>query len=418
MRWTFKSVVIGVMCLAGAVSAQPAQRRVALVIGNAAYTTPGWQLRNPVNDARLIADRLRPLGFDVDTVLDADKATMERAFQRFATRLRSAGPDAVGMFYYAGHAAEQDGANLLVPVDVSAASVDELRYQAPPMQFVLRDMARAGNPVNIVILDACRNLPLPSGTRAGPAGGLALLDDTPPDVLIAYATRAGQTAPDNPDETNSVFTRTLAEALSTRPDEPLVMLMSAVQAKVFADTGQSQRPEFRSALLRASDFRLVEPTSTKPVANAAPPQAPADPLARYRTDATWKEHENGFYRLTPTRMPIEDARAYARAQGGRLVTINDQAEQDFIVRSFGAQAPLWLGLSDDRREGEWRWSNGEPVTFTAWKPGEPSGRLFGAVGSDEDFVVINPASGGRWSDVKPSDMRLIGNAWGVVEVRR
>jgi uncharacterized caspase-like protein len=264
MRWIVWLIALMAVLAAGMGNAQAPAKRIALVIGNAAYEAPGWRLQNPVRDASLIAERLRSLGFRVDTAMDASKVRMEEAMAAFVAKLRAAGPDAVSVFYYAGHGVESDGANLLVPVDVAAESLDELRYQAPPMQFLLRDMARIGNPVNIVILDACRNLPLPSGTRDGPAGGLANLDDVPTNVLIVYATRPGLTAPDNPGEQNSVFTRTLAEALERQPSETLVNLLSDVQSRVFAATGARQRPEFRSGLLRAPSFRLVARTEPQP----------------------------------------------------------------------------------------------------------------------------------------------------------
>lgn len=256
MRWMLWVLAAALVLTAGMGNAQAPAPRYALVIGNAAYRTAGWELKNPVNDARLIATRLRGLGFRVTVAENANKAQMEAAMNGFTAQLRAGGPSAVGVFYYAGHGVEHDGANLLVPVDVTARSTDELRYQAPPMQFVLRDMARAGNAVNIIILDACRNLPLPSGSRNGPAGGLADLGDVPTNVLIAYATRPGLTAPDNPGESNSVFTRVLAYALETNPNDTAVNLFSEVQAKVYEATGFQQRPEFRSGLLRAPTWRF------------------------------------------------------------------------------------------------------------------------------------------------------------------
>ncbi len=251
MRWIARVLAVACVLAAGMGQAQAPPRRVALVIGNAAYTTPGWALVNPVNDATLIADRLRGLGFEVDPVMNASKAQMEAAFARFGAKLKSSGADAVGFFYYAGHGAQKDGVNLLVPVDVTARTMDQLRYQAPPMQFLLDDMADAGNAVNIIILDACRNVPLLDGQRSGGSGGLAEFTQAPPDVLIAYATRAGYTAPDNPGESNSVFTRTLAEALQNDAGDPLELMFSDVQAKVFAATAGAQRPEYRSGLVRA-----------------------------------------------------------------------------------------------------------------------------------------------------------------------
>lgn len=275
MGWMRRVLVILALALGALApaSAQQSAQRYALVIGNAAYRTPGWELVNPVNDATLIAARLRGLGFQVTPLNNATKAQMEAAMNAFTARVSAAGPEAVGVFYYAGHGVEHDGANLLVPVDVTARSMDELRYQAPPMQFLLRDMARAGNKVNVIILDACRNLPLPAGSRAGPAGGLADLADVPDNVLIAYATRPGLTAPDNPGDTNSVFTRTLSEALASNPSDTAVNLFSQVQARVFSATGRAQRPEFRSGLLRAPDWRFAALTTPPASTPAAPPPA-------------------------------------------------------------------------------------------------------------------------------------------------
>jgi formylglycine-generating enzyme required for sulfatase activity len=258
MGWMRRILVLAALLLAVLpAAAQQAPTKYALVIGNAAYRTPGWQLVNPVNDATLMAQRLRALGFTVDPLMNATKAQMDQALLRYGEKMRAGGASAVGVFYYAGHGVEHDGANLLIPVDVTARTMDELRYQAPPMQYLLRDMARAGNAVNIVVLDACRNVPLPSGVRAGPAGGLADFDDVPDNVLIAYATRPGLTAPDNPGDTNSIFTRTLSEALGASADAPVESLFATVQARVFSATGGTQRPEFRASLLRAPGWRFA-----------------------------------------------------------------------------------------------------------------------------------------------------------------
>ena len=200
---------------------------------------------------------------------------MDRSFARFAQRLRAGGPEAVGFFYFAGHGVEHDGANLLLPIDTRASSVDELRYHAPPMQFVLTDMARIGNPVNFIVLDACRNLPLSTGTRNVQAGGLAPFGDSPPDnVLIAYTTRPGETAPDNPEYSNSVFTRTLANALNEYARQPAVLMFNMVQARVYQETGQSQRPVYQSGLLQRPDWPFALP-SIGSLVSVQPPGPPA-----------------------------------------------------------------------------------------------------------------------------------------------
>src|SRR5262245_21470020 len=86
-----------------------ADGRVALVIGNAAYGPEIGPLKNPANDAKLIAATLEKLGFKVALSLDADQKAMKRAVKDFGARLRDAGPDAIGLFYFAGHGLQVAG---------------------------------------------------------------------------------------------------------------------------------------------------------------------------------------------------------------------------------------------------------------------------------------------------------------------
>ncbi len=267
MRWIVRAVAA-----AGLGNAQPAPKRVALVIGNGAYQVSARRLANPPRDAALIAAKLRGLGFDVDSVSDATRASMEGAFERFGAKLKAGGPDAVGLFYYAGHGAQRDGVNFLVPVDANAATADRLRYQSPPMQFLLDDMAEAGNAVNIIILDACRDMPLPDGSRAIGRGGLADVGRLP-NVFIAYATAPGRTAADG-GGANSPFTTILAAALDTQAGEPIELLFSDVNARVYSATGGGQAPEYRAGLVRAPRWSFA----------AARPGAADPELARLRRE--------------------------------------------------------------------------------------------------------------------------------------
>ena len=147
-----------------------AAKRIALVIGNSGYERAGWALTNPVNDARLIAQALEGVGFDVELVLDADEDEMEDAFARHGGRLAAAGADAVGLFYYAGHGVQSRGFNYLVPVDADARSEQDVWAQAPRLGLATDYIEAAGNSVNFVILDACRDNPLPSAGRTVAAG--------------------------------------------------------------------------------------------------------------------------------------------------------------------------------------------------------------------------------------------------------
>ncbi|MEE9380089.1 MAG: caspase family protein, partial [Hyphomonadaceae bacterium] len=172
-----------------------AEKRVALVMGNSQYQATGWQLANPENDARLVADTLKDIGYDVTLVLNADEDEMEDAFAAHGARLRAAGTDAVGVFYFAGHGIQSEGYNYLIPVDANARTEQDIWRQAPRLGQALQQIRSAGNSVNFVILDACRNNPLPSASRSVGGGGLASVKRSS-GLLIAYATEPGFTAAD------------------------------------------------------------------------------------------------------------------------------------------------------------------------------------------------------------------------------
>jgi hypothetical protein len=270
MHWTMR-LILALILIAGVASAQPAPRRVALVIGNGAYQMPAWRLANPARDAALLARKLRALGFEVDQVTDATRTTMESAFERFGARLKAGGADTVGFFFSAGHGAQKDSVNYLVPVDANATTSDRLRYQSPALTFLLDDMAEAGNAVNIIVLDACRDMPLADGARSVGRGGLADVGRLP-NVFIAYATAPGRTAADG-GGANSPFTTTLAAALDTQAGEPLALLFDDVNARVYASTDGAQSPEYRNGLVRAPRWSLASASASGPSARTAPAAA-------------------------------------------------------------------------------------------------------------------------------------------------
>lgn len=252
----FLALVAGffLVCLTAA-SAQLDQppKRIALVVGNGAYSVAEWKLANPARDARLVADRLEALDFQVDLVLDADYRTLDMALNRFGARVKAGGGDVVAIFYYAGHAAQKDEVNFLVPTDADARTALELATQSPPMQRLFNDLGDAGNRVNIIVLDACRDMPLED--EGVSVGGLAPLKEIP-NVLVSYATLAGKTASDGRGLPNSPFTAELAQALATKTDTPVESLFAEVSARVYAVTGGAQAPRFTWGLVRAPGFKL------------------------------------------------------------------------------------------------------------------------------------------------------------------
>ena len=226
--------------------------KVALVIGNSNYQMQGWQLANPVNDATLIAGTLTDLGFDVTLLLDSNQRDMLQAFADHGDRLTAAGEDAVGVLYYAGHGMQSRGDNYLIPVDADAQTEQRMWIQAPKLDQALQFMRSAGNAVNFVIMDACRNNPLPSESRSL-GRGLASVSRAN-GLLISFATEPGNVALDG-DGGNSPFTKALSEVL---PSEGLIaeQVFKRVAERVRNATNGAQTPFYNSGLT-GDDFCFV-----------------------------------------------------------------------------------------------------------------------------------------------------------------
>src|SRR5262245_35564878 len=161
-----------------------AEKRVALVIGNSSYRYIPT-LDNPDNDANLIADTLRRVGFTIvggGAQLDLDKAGLDNAVQRFARQLQGAD---VALFYYAGHGVQVGGANYPVPVNANPTKQADVDCQMLHANLVLRQMESWGTRLNLVIRDACRNNPCGGRGLRATAGGLAQMQ-APEGTLISF----------------------------------------------------------------------------------------------------------------------------------------------------------------------------------------------------------------------------------------
>ncbi len=202
---TQTTVAVAAMVMAAQAQA-PEDLRVALVIGNAAYS--GAPLANPANDARAMGDTLRGLGFTVVELRDGQKDQMTEAIARVGAALK--GKQGVGMLYYAGHGLQLDWRNYMVPVNANIASAIDVPEQTVDVNSVIDAFKAAGNRMNILVLDACRDNPF-GGTVSGK--GLAQLD-APPGTFLAYATAPGNVAEDGDVKSgNGLYTQFLLQEL-------------------------------------------------------------------------------------------------------------------------------------------------------------------------------------------------------------
>ena len=255
------------------------ERRVALVIGNGDYQA-ATKLINPINDAADIGEVLVGLGFDVEVRIDADLDTMEKAVLRFGNKLAGS-TDSVGFFYYAGHGVQSNGENYLIPVDARLSAESMLRIRAIPLQFVLDSIGEAGNKLNIIVLDACRDNPF-SWARSS-ARGLAVVGIQPAASIVVYSTSAGKVAQDGTGR-NGTFTEELLRHLPT-PGLDIMEVLRRTGQDVQAKTASAQIPAIYSQFF---GFLQLVPGEAPAMAGPAAPMetsAKASPAAGSVTSA-------------------------------------------------------------------------------------------------------------------------------------
>jgi formylglycine-generating enzyme required for sulfatase activity/uncharacterized caspase-like protein len=300
----FSVLIAGLICSpALAAPTAAAGKRVALVVGNARYGS-ARPLANPENDARLMAQTLRSLGFSLvggDAQLNLGEDKFRHIVKQFGDQMQGAD---TGFFYYAGHGIEIDNTNYLVPTDADLTKEADVDFMVD-INLVLRQMAGARTRLNVVVLDACRNNPFAAGGRSMAVGrgrdsedmrmrdmsvakgGLAQMP-TLDGTVIAFATQPGQTADDGAGA-DSPFTKALSEVIKT-PGLGILDVLSEVGRQVKEATKQNQRPQrpwfSGSSIDGPSNFVQAAGAGATAVA-AATPEAPAAvaPAAAPKTDA-------------------------------------------------------------------------------------------------------------------------------------
>jgi len=215
---------------------RPTEQRVALVIGNGAYTSV-QRLTNPPKDAAGMARALRELGFDVTERTNLTADAMNEEIFAFGSQLRSSG--GVGLFYFSGHGVQHEGRNYLIPVGANIQREKQLKFRAIDAGSVLDEMEEARNRMNIVILDACRNNPFASKFKSYGRSGLASMD-APAGTVIAYATGPGKTASEGPGR-YSLYTHELIRQMKI-PGQRLVDMFNGIRKKVRTRTDRKQIP--------------------------------------------------------------------------------------------------------------------------------------------------------------------------------
>ncbi|WP_417520102.1 caspase family protein [Minwuia sp.] len=352
-----------------------AETRVALVVGNADYGAMG-RLKNPVNDAQLVAETLREVDFRVIELINADQQTMKRGVRDFGRWLRRAGPEGVALFYFAGHGVQVAGRNYLLPVEAKILAEGDVDIESVAADSILDQMEHANTGVNIVILDACRNNPFQQGFRSA-GRGLARME-APTGSYIAYSTAPGQLAMDG-DGPNSPFTLSLANAMK-QPGLSIERVFKKVRQEVARISEERQIPWSSSSLIGDFSFRGVSAATSTP--HHQPPAATQDsrktasndlPVPRGRplpaappankkgslphisqVPPTRPTAMDGLWMLAANNIPyqIEAGRIYAMAEYMHLLVFPVEAH-DVVVTDVAQTGPGELAGQDLALLGSW-----------------------------------------------------------------
>jgi uncharacterized caspase-like protein len=278
--------------------AEPAQaeKRVALVIGISNYQRVP-RLSNPTRDADAMGALFKQAGFDVvDEERDLGISDLRRVIREFAEKSRDAD---IAVVYYAGHGIEVDGTNYLVPADAKLASDFDVEDETVSLDRLLRSLD-AVRRLRLVILDACRDNPFSNNMKRNVASrsigrGLARIEPTTSNTLVAFATKAGAVADDGNGE-NSQYAAALVKYIA-EPGVDLRLAFGRVRDEVLRKTGNRQEP-FVYGSLGGDNVALI-PQPDKPRQTEADARVEYEFAAQIGTKQVWESflagHPNGFY---------------------------------------------------------------------------------------------------------------------------
>jgi hypothetical protein len=226
------------------------ESKVALLVGNSKYNNYLFgELKNPENDIRAVAKKLKNLGFTIIEGYNLSIDDFDSKFDDFKAKLR-ANSDGVGLFYFAGHGIEVGGINYLIPTDLDVKEERKIPRKSTPLNEVIESMNETGKRLTIAIVDACRVNPFEPG-RNKDSGGLAPFSAS--GTFIAFSAESGKVADDGSGNLSP-----FASALVKHIDKPqrIEELFKAVRTDVYRDTNKVQTPVIQDQTFGEFYFKL------------------------------------------------------------------------------------------------------------------------------------------------------------------
>ncbi len=236
-----------------------AAQKVALVIGNSEYNTVSDRLKNPANDAKAVASRLKNLGYDTELLLNANLSKMLTALNGLNGKVYAGGTVIV---YYAGHGIQLSGHNYLVPVDAGMTNRDMVTRETIQLQDVIDKLESSGAANRLVILDACRNDPFPKAFRSGTRGLTREQLTTGNGMMVIYAASPSEVANDGQGE-HGTFTQALLQGLK-QSGVKLPEMMDDIREQVHRETKGTQNPYYEGSGVSSFVFVPAAPVTSNP----------------------------------------------------------------------------------------------------------------------------------------------------------
>jgi len=313
--------------------------RHALVIGNSSY---GFgPLKNPANDAKALGAELKSAGFEVTVGLDLTRKDMLEAIRAYGESLNKT--KAIGVFYFAGHGLQLAWRNYLVPTDATIAKMDDIQAKCVDVNAVIEGIAKAVNPMNVVILDACRENPFGGDVKLDQRGLSQL--DAPPGTILAYATAPGNLASDG-DGANGLYTEQLLKEMKV-PEAKIEDVFKRVRLTVRRRSNGQQIPWESTSL--EEDFWFIPPKEMQKLAAAEAERVRKEKEA----ERLWQERIEKAQRDEAERLrrqaEAEKVRAAERERERREQLA--RAREEEAERLYRAEAELWEQVKNAKQPG-------------------------------------------------------------------
>src|ERR1700736_3693191 len=268
-----------IFSVAWTVPASAAGDRFALVIGNAKYPDADTPLKEPINDARQVADELKRDGFTVEIGENLTGDNMRRVFDRLYNKLR---PGSVALVFFSGFGISSNRQSYMIPIDAQIWTESDVRRDGVSLETVLGEINNRGAGVKIALIDASRRNPYERRFRPGSQGLAPVI--APNGTLVVYSAALSSVVSDNGSD-HSLFVQELLKEIRV-PDLSAEEALNRTRLGVTRASNREQQPYLSSSL--AEDFAFIGnpgsggsrpapapvPVAPPPVANVSPPPPP------------------------------------------------------------------------------------------------------------------------------------------------